>query len=121
MVPGRASLTWPGAHRAGQAGPRRRLATDHLDADGHLLRPGARLPGPGARGRRRRRRGVPPAGDRPDHRASKPGSARMLGEAGVVPASYPTVWRRLRVYAGDSWAAEAVRRVTTADGLVAVT
>ena len=34
---------------------------------------------------------------------SKPGSARVLEEAGVVPASYPTVWRRLRVHARDSW------------------
>ena len=27
----------------------------------------------------------------------------MLEEAGVVPVSYPTVCRRLRVYARDSW------------------
>jgi hypothetical protein len=35
--------------------------------------------------------------------ASKLDSARVLEEAGVVPASYPTVCRRLRVYAKDSW------------------
>jgi hypothetical protein len=35
--------------------------------------------------------------------ASKLDSARVLEEAGVVPASYPTVCRRLRVYARDSW------------------
>jgi hypothetical protein len=35
--------------------------------------------------------------------ASKLDSARVLEEAGVVPASYPTVNRRLRVYAQDSW------------------
>ena len=34
---------------------------------------------------------------------SKAGSARVLEEAGVAPASYPTVNRRLRVYARDSW------------------
>jgi hypothetical protein len=34
---------------------------------------------------------------------SKAGSARVLEEAGVAPASYPTVNRRLRVYAEDSW------------------
>jgi hypothetical protein len=33
---------------------------------------------------------------------SKLDSSRVLEEAGVVPASYPTVWRRLRVYARDS-------------------
>jgi hypothetical protein len=35
--------------------------------------------------------------------ASKLDSARVLEEAGVVAASYPTVNQRLRVYAGDSW------------------
>src|SRR5207249_358548 len=35
--------------------------------------------------------------------ASKLDSARVLEEAGVVPASYPTVNRRLRVYATGSW------------------
>jgi hypothetical protein len=35
--------------------------------------------------------------------ASKLDSARVLEEAGVVPASYPTVCRRLRVYAKGSW------------------
>jgi hypothetical protein len=35
--------------------------------------------------------------------ASKLDSARVLEEAGVAPASYPTVNRRLRVYARDSW------------------
>ena len=35
--------------------------------------------------------------------ASKADSARVLEEAGVAPASYPTVNRRLRVYAEDSW------------------
>jgi hypothetical protein len=34
---------------------------------------------------------------------SKADSARVLEEAGVAPASYPTVNRRLRVYAEDSW------------------
>jgi Transposase DDE domain len=34
---------------------------------------------------------------------SKADSARVLEEAGVAPASYPTVSRRLRVYAKDSW------------------
>ena len=34
---------------------------------------------------------------------SKLDSLRVLEEAGVVPASYPTVNRRLRVYARDSW------------------
>jgi len=35
--------------------------------------------------------------------ASKLDSGRVLEEAGVAPASYPTVCRRLRVYARDSW------------------
>jgi hypothetical protein len=35
--------------------------------------------------------------------ASKLDSARVLEEAGVEPASYATVSRRLRVYARDSW------------------
>jgi Transposase DDE domain len=34
---------------------------------------------------------------------SKADSGRVLEEAGVSPASYPTVNRRLRVYAEDSW------------------
>ena len=34
---------------------------------------------------------------------SKADSARVLEEAGVAPASYPTVNRRLRAYAKDSW------------------
>ena len=34
---------------------------------------------------------------------SKLDSLRVLEEAGVAPASYPTVNRRLRVYARDSW------------------
>jgi Transposase DDE domain len=34
---------------------------------------------------------------------SKADSARVLEEAGVAPASYPTVNRRLRVYAKQSW------------------
>jgi len=34
---------------------------------------------------------------------SKLDSARVLEEAGTAPASYPTVNRRLRVYARDSW------------------
>jgi hypothetical protein len=34
---------------------------------------------------------------------SKADSARVLEEAGVAPASYPTVGRRPRVYAKDSW------------------
>jgi len=34
---------------------------------------------------------------------SKLDSLRVLEEAGVVPASYPTVNRRLRVYAKDAW------------------
>ena len=37
---------------------------------------------------------------------SKLDSARVLEEAGVVPVSYPTVCRRLRVYARDSWRAK---------------
>jgi hypothetical protein len=37
--------------------------------------------------------------------ASKLDSARVLEEAGVTPASYPTVCRRLRTYARDSWRA----------------
>ena len=36
---------------------------------------------------------------------SKLDSARVLEEAGVVPASYPTICRRLRTYARDSWRA----------------
>jgi Transposase DDE domain len=36
---------------------------------------------------------------------SKLDSARVLEEAGIAPASYPTVNRRLRVYARDSWRA----------------
>jgi hypothetical protein len=36
---------------------------------------------------------------------SKLDSARVLEEAGVAPASYPTVCRRLRTYARDSWRA----------------
>jgi hypothetical protein len=35
--------------------------------------------------------------------ASKLDSLRVLEEAGVAPASYPTVNRRLRVYAKDAW------------------
>jgi hypothetical protein len=35
--------------------------------------------------------------------ASKLDSLRVLEEAGVTPVSYPTVNRRLRVYATDSW------------------
>ena len=35
--------------------------------------------------------------------ASKLDSLRVLEEAGVAAASYPTVNRRLRVYAKDSW------------------
>ncbi len=34
---------------------------------------------------------------------SKADSARVLDEAGVAPASYPTVNRRLRAFAKDSW------------------
>ena len=34
---------------------------------------------------------------------SKLDSARVLAEAGIAPVSYPTVNRRLRVYARDSW------------------
>jgi hypothetical protein len=34
---------------------------------------------------------------------SKLDSGRVLEEAGVAPASYPTVCRRLRAYAKDSW------------------
>jgi hypothetical protein len=34
---------------------------------------------------------------------SKADSARVLEEAGVAPASYSTVGRRLRMYAEDSW------------------
>jgi hypothetical protein len=34
---------------------------------------------------------------------SKADSARVLEEAGVAPTSYPTVNRRLLVYARDSW------------------
>jgi hypothetical protein len=37
--------------------------------------------------------------------SSKLDSARVLEEAGIAPASYPTVCRRLRMYAGDSWRA----------------
>jgi hypothetical protein len=36
---------------------------------------------------------------------SKLDSGRVLEEAGVAPASYPTVCRRLRTYARDSWRA----------------
>ena len=35
--------------------------------------------------------------------SSKLNSGRVLEEAGFAPASYPTVCRRLRVYARDSW------------------
>jgi hypothetical protein len=35
--------------------------------------------------------------------ASKLDSARVLEEAGIVPASYPTICWRLRVIARDSW------------------
>jgi hypothetical protein len=38
--------------------------------------------------------------------ASKLDSARVLEEAGMAPASYPTVCRRLRVYAKESWRAK---------------
>jgi hypothetical protein len=34
---------------------------------------------------------------------SKPGSLRVLAEAGVAPASCRTVTRRLRAFAKDSW------------------
>ena len=34
---------------------------------------------------------------------SKPGSLRVLEEAGVAPASYRTVERRLPVYAQEEW------------------
>jgi hypothetical protein len=37
---------------------------------------------------------------------SKLDSARVLEEAGIAPASYPTVCRRLRAYAKESWRAE---------------
>jgi hypothetical protein len=37
--------------------------------------------------------------------SSKLDSARVLEEAGIEPASYPTVCRRLRRYAQDSWRA----------------
>jgi hypothetical protein len=37
--------------------------------------------------------------------SSKLDSGRVLEEAGVTPASYPTVCRRLRAYAKDSWRA----------------
>ena len=37
---------------------------------------------------------------------SKLDAARVLEEAGVVPASYPTICRRLRVYARDAWRAK---------------
>ena len=38
--------------------------------------------------------------------SSKLDSLRVLEEAGAVPASYPTVCRRLRAYAKDSWRAK---------------
>jgi hypothetical protein len=52
---------------------------------------------------------------------SKADSARVLEEAGVAPASYPAVSRRLRVYAKDSWrqkisAACAAHAVWPSDG-----
>jgi hypothetical protein len=34
---------------------------------------------------------------------SKLDAARVLEEAGIVPASYPTICRRLRAYARDAW------------------
>jgi len=37
---------------------------------------------------------------------SKLDAARVLEEAGAVPASYPTICRRLRVYARDAWRAK---------------
>jgi hypothetical protein len=48
--------------------------------------------------------------------SSKLDSARVLAEAGVVPASYPTVWRRLRVYARDSWRTKLPPRVLLTRG-----
>jgi hypothetical protein len=39
---------------------------------------------------------------------SKLDSARALEEAGVVPASYPTIGRRLRAYAGGLLAGQVV-------------
>jgi Transposase DDE domain len=38
--------------------------------------------------------------------SSKLDSGRVLEEAGMTPASYPTVCRRLRAYAKDSWRAK---------------
>ena len=43
---------------------------------------------------------MPAAGPRS---ASPRPTAQVLEESGVAPASYPTVNRRLRVYARDSW------------------
>jgi len=40
---------------------------------------------------------------------SKPDSLRVLEEAGEAPASYPTVNRRLRAYARDSWRQKDLR------------
>ena len=37
---------------------------------------------------------------------SKLDAARVLEETGAVPASYPTICRRLRVYARDAWRAK---------------
>jgi hypothetical protein len=37
---------------------------------------------------------------------SKPGSIRVLEEAGVAPASYRTIERRLRAYAREAWRQE---------------
>jgi hypothetical protein len=48
---------------------------------------------------------------------SKLDSARVLEEAGIAPASYPTVNRRLRVYAQDSWRARLSAACTAHAGL----
>jgi hypothetical protein len=48
---------------------------------------------------------------------SKLDAARVLEEAGVVPVSYPTVCRRLRTYARDSWRAKLARACVAHAGL----
>ena len=60
--------------------------------------------GAGAGRRGRWGRGVPAPGAGQDHRAvSKLDSLRVLDEAGVTPASYRTLKRRLPVYAQEEW------------------
>jgi hypothetical protein len=50
---------------------------------------------------------------------SKLDSGRVLGEVGVDPVSYPTVNRRLRVYAKDSWRQRLSAACVAREGIIA--